>query len=325
MATLMAAFKAALKTTQAAELAELEAAANAPDAAPAPASARSAAAEGSLPLAGAPPPTVEELELGLLLQAIALVHGYDYQGYLRPALWRKLHPVMARLGARSVSALQDLVLHQPGAASAVLRALYVEPASMFDDPQEVSMLRVLLGASLRGAPLPRVWLADCAGAQQAWTTAILLEQEQLGARTEIYATVASDELLAEARQATLPLERLGELQGNYLRSGGTGRLLDYFDVDGNHAVLRPDLAARITWAQYNLVTDASFNEFQLIVCRRALADFGPTLRSRVLRLLHDSLAPFGVLGLDRPLDAQDGLADAYRPVLAHQPWYKRVG
>ncbi|MNU01677.1 hypothetical protein D3C72_2451500 [compost metagenome] len=72
------------------------------------------------------------------------------------------------------------------------------------------------------------------------------------------------------------------------------------------------------------MTDASFNEFNLIVCRRALPDFGPLLRQRVLQLFHASLAPFGVLALDRQFDESEALAAFYRPLLPLQPCYKRI-
>jgi chemotaxis protein methyltransferase CheR len=314
MGSLMEALKAALKSP------------GSETGAPADALAQIQAEAAALPGRPRPhaPPVVEELELELLLEATFQLYGHDFRGYERDVLRRKAGAVMAQLGAATLSALQDRVLHDPAAASALLRGLYVAPALMFDDAQETALLRMSLGVCLYGAALPRVWLADCAGAQQAWTMAILLEQEQLGTQTEIYATVASDEQLAEVQQASLPLERLAELQGNYIRSGGSGRLLDYFEVNGNRAVLLPQLRSRITWAQYNLVTDSSFNEFQLIVCRRAMADFGPALRRRVLQLFHDSLAPFGMLALDRTLDAGDALAPQYQAVFPQQPWYKRT-
>ena len=273
-----------------------------------------------------PPSTVEELEQELLLEAVFQVYGYDFRGYQRDVVSRRLQAAMAQKSVGTISAMQALVLHDQQAWNTLLRELSVEPALMFDDASEVALLRMSLGVCLHGAALPRVWLADCAGAQQAWTLAILLEQEQLGARTEIYATVSSDALLAEAQAASLPMARLGELQANYVRSGGVGKLLDYFEVsgDGLHAVLMPQLRSRITWAQYNLVTDASFNEFQMIVGRRALPDFGPALRQRVLQLFDDSLAQSGLLVLDRPLEAGDPLAGHYKPVFPHQPWYKRV-
>ncbi|TFW20555.1 chemotaxis protein [Duganella callida] len=238
----------------------------------------------------------------------------------------KVRALRGQLELPTISALQSRVLHDDEAFNCLLRALYVAPALMFDSALEASMLRLSLGACLHGAALPRVWIADCAGAQQAWTLAILLEQEQLAQRTEIYATVASDTMLAEVQQATLPMARLSELQGNYIRSGGIGKLIDYFDVsaDGLQAVLKAHLRSRITWSQYNLVTDASFNEFQMILGQRALPDFGPALRRRVLQLFDDSLAPFGMLALDQPLDDHDPLARHYKPLLAHQSWYKRV-
>ena len=62
----------------------------------------------------------------------------------------------------------------------------------------------------------------------------------------------------------------------------------------------------------------------MILCRRALADFGPVLRQKTLKLFHDSLALFGVLGLERELDDADALRASYAPVFAHQPWYKRI-
>jgi chemotaxis protein methyltransferase CheR len=220
--------------------------------------------------------------------------------------------------------LQGQLLHDAGAASAVLRALHVPPAAMFDDEQEAVQLRQLAGACLRGAALPKVWLADCAGAEQAWTLAVILAEEGLLARTEIHCTVPSEELLAGALDASFPAELLAGYQAGYQHSGGAGQLASFFHTANGRATLLPQLRSRISWAQYNLVTDASFNEFNLVVCRRSLPDFGPLLRQRVLQLFHASLAPFGVLGLDRLLDENDKLAALYQPLLPLQPWYRRI-
>ena len=135
--------------------------------------------------------------------------------------------------------------------------------------------------------------------------------------------MASDELLAEALDATIAPDQLAQCQAAYARSGGQGDLSAYFVASGKRLVLAPALRSHITWAQYNLVTDASFNEFNLIVCRRALPDFGPLLRQRVLNLFHGSLAPFGVLGLDRAIDAGDALA-AHYAAMPQPGWYRRI-
>jgi chemotaxis protein methyltransferase CheR len=267
---------------------------------------------------------VEELEIDLVLEAIFLRHGYDFRDYDRQLVRRKLLGVMAARELKTVSALQERVLHEPGAASGVLRALAVSPAALFDHPACARQAREVLAANLRSAALPKVWLAECAGIGEAWTLAILLHEEGLLNRTEIFATMANDELLAEVREAGIDAGSLPALQEQYLQAGGTAALAGYFEVKDGRATLLPRLRARITWAGHNLVTDASFNEFQAIICCRALADFGPMLRQRVLRLFHESLARFGVLGIDRELAPGDAHAGAYRQAVAESPWYRRV-
>ena len=266
----------------------------------------------------------EELETDLLLEALFQCFGFDFRAYERGAFKRKMHQLMQERSLATISQLQDRVLHDAQSRSALLRALSVAPAALFDDPQQARQLRAVLSSTLRASALPRVWLAESAGFEETWALLILLADEQLHNRTEIFATMANDEMLAQVRGASIPVERMAEYQENYLKSGGQANLADYFDIHGKRAVLIPQLRNRITWAQYNLVTDASFNEFQLILCRRALADFGPVLRQHTLKLFHDSLALFGVLGLDRELEASDPLSVNYAPVFAHQPWYKRI-
>lgn len=268
---------------------------------------------------------VEELEIELLLEALTQRHGYDFRDYDRALVRRKLLGVMAERELKTLSALQERVLHEPGAAGSVLRALAVAPASLFDEPLRAREAREVLGKSLRPAAVPKLWLAECAGVGEAWTLAIVLQEEGLLARTEIFATMANDEMLLEAREADLDAASLPALQEQYLQGGGTGRLADYFEIKEGRALLLPRLRARITWAGHNLVTDASFNEFQAIICWRALADFGPMLRQRALRLFHESLSRFGVLGIDRELAPGDAHASAYQPVHGELPWYRRVG
>jgi chemotaxis protein methyltransferase CheR len=272
----------------------------------------------------ATPSATEELEIELLLEALFQRHGFDYRAYDRPALAEKLRAAVAAHGVRTVSGLQERVLHDGGAGMALLRALSVQPALLFDDPQYARQLRIVLASCLHASAVPKIWLAECAGAEEAWAVAILLAEEQLGHRTEIFATMANEELLAEAARASIPLERMAEYQENYLKSGGTANLADYFSIEGRAAVLLPQLRSRITWAQYNLVTDASFNEFQLILCRRALPEYGPLLRQRVLRLFDESLALFGVLGIAGELGDGDAVAFQYRSVYQRGGWYKRI-
>lgn len=270
-------------------------------------------------------PATGELEIDLLLEALFQGFGFDFRSYERGAIRDKIHAGMAAHGVATVSQLQDRVLHDGEVSAALLRALSVQPAQLFDMPEQSRLLRIVLSSCLRASAVPKVWLAECAGAEQAWSLAILLCEEELHHRTEIYATLANEDMLADVADAGIPVERMQECSERYVQAGGSGNLMDYFDVVDGRAVLLPALRERITWAQYNLVTDASFNEFQVIVCQRALRDFGPLLRGRTLRLFHESLSLFGIIGIDREMDGNDPLGVCYQPVFAHQAWYKRIG
>jgi len=268
---------------------------------------------------------IEELETELLLEALFQRFGYDFRAYDRPALRRKFADALRAHGAATLSGLQEKVLHDADAASKVLRGLSVPPAALFDNPGHTARLRGVLAPALRGWPVPRVWIAEAAGVGEAWTLAIVLAEEGVMGKLDIHATVANEDLVAEMQDATLPLAELEAAQQRYAESGGAGSLASYFEVRDGQARLQSQLRRRITWSQYSLVTDASFNEFQAILCCAALGDFGPVLRQRVLRLFHDSLARFGVLCLDRPLSVSDTHAGAYQAIEGDRPWYKRVG
>jgi chemotaxis protein methyltransferase CheR len=268
---------------------------------------------------------IEELETELLLEALFQRFGYDFRAYDRPALREKLNQAMREGGAATLSGLQEQVLHGAEAASKLLRTLSVAPVPLFGDAGHAARLRQVLAPALRGWPVPRAWLAECAGVGEAWTLAIVLAEEGVMGKLDIHATVANEELVAQNQDARLTLAELEAARQRHLESGGRGDLLSFFDIQDGQARLRADLRRRITWSQYSLVTDASFNEFQAILCRHALADFGPVLRQRVLRLFHDSLARFGVLCLDGQMSVADAYAGTYQAIQGESPWYKRVG
>jgi chemotaxis protein methyltransferase CheR len=268
---------------------------------------------------------VEELETELLLEALFQRFGHDFRAYDRPALRRKLAGAMTACAVSTLSGLQEKALHDADSACAVLRALSVAPCRLFDRADHTVHLRSVLAPSLRGWPVPRVWVAECAGVGEAWTLAILLAEEGIVDGLDIHATLANEEMAAALEDASIPLDELDAAQERYAAAGGRGVLASWFDIEDGQARLQPRLRRRITWSQYSLVTDASFNEFQAILCYSALADFGPVLRQRVMRLFHDSLARFGVLCLDRPLSVTEAFAGTYQAVGGDRPWYKRVG
>lgn len=269
--------------------------------------------------------SVEDLEIDLLLEGVFRRFGHDFRGYRREPLTERLHGLMRGVGVDNVSALQERVMHDDATGKLLLRVLSERDAAFFDDPAYFHALRTTIVPWLRSWPALRVWIAECVSAEEVCALAILLAEEGLHDKTQIFATTASEMLLQEAREGGIALARLPEYAQNYRSSGGKRQLSDYCSERDGMAVFSAQLCSNITWAQYNLATDASFNEFQLIVCRSALPDFGMQLRRRTLQLFYDSMPVFGILsvGSDDGLDATP-FASRYQPVAKEQGVYRRV-
>ncbi len=268
---------------------------------------------------------VEELEVALLLEGVRRRFGQDFRDHRPEPVHRAVRASMARYALNTVSALQERVLHDKAAAAALLRALSPQPTALFDDPAHFRALRAQLGPLLRSCPAPRLWLAECVCPEQVYAVAILLVEEKLEERTQIFATAANEALLQEAREGIFSRERLSSYAENHMRSGGSRPFADYVALCGGSARFDAGLVANVTWCHYSLASNASFNEFQLILCRQALPDYGPRLRQRVLRLFDDSIAPLGILGLDRGDELERlPFAGNYRQLAGRSDLYRRV-
>ena len=240
---------------------------------------------------------LEELEIDLLLSAIATRYGYEFRNYGRGSLRRRIRRTVAEMGLATISGLQERLLHSPDELSRFIATLSVHVTGMFRDPTFYLALRRTVVPQLRTHPFIRIWHAGCATGEEVYSLAILLEEEGIAERCRIYATDISDRLLARAERGTFALARMKDYTTSYLQAGGKGEFSQYYRADGEHALFKDRLRQRVVFSQHNLVSDASFNEFQLILCRNVLIYFNQTLKRRVHELLYQSLGRFGVLGL----------------------------
>ena len=270
------------------------------------------------------PASVEQVETGLLLEGIYQVHGADLRGHARGPLMQRLQRFMQQEGVATISALQDRILHARPAAEALVQALFLRPASLFGDTGRLAALRAAMVPYLRSCPLPKIWIAESTCSEDVFALVILLIEEGLYDKTLIFVTAADDRLLARARFGQFPLHRLGEYESNYLRCGGTATLVDYCRERHGQMEFLPHCRPNLIWAKYDLATDRSFNEFQLIVCQRVLPEFGVPLQRRALRLFADSLSPFGLLCVDGPQAMTGTAAAQFQAVDPAQGLFRRT-
>ena len=253
---------------------------------PARAVARAPASEG-----------LEDLEIRLLLEGVWSCYGYDFRDYALTSIRRRVRFFMEEEGLSTVTSVQDRVLHDPLALRRFLRALSVNVTAMFRDPSFYRALREVVLPVMRTYPAVRIWHAGCATGEEVYSVAILLREEGLYDRCRLYATDINDAVLRQAQRGELPLSSMRENTRHYIEAGGGHGFARWYKTRDGRAVLDPELRRNIVFAQHNLATDGSFNDFHLVVCRNVLIYFNRALQDRVHRLLYDSLIRFGFLGL----------------------------
>jgi chemotaxis protein methyltransferase CheR len=268
---------------------------------------------------------LEALELRLLLEAIHQHHGYDFRGYARTSLKRRIWRRINEEGLETISGLQERVLHDDEVMERLLIDFSINVTSMFRDPTFFVAMREKVIPILRTYPFVRIWNAGCSTGEETYSLAILLREEGLAGRARIYATDINDVVLRQAKDGVFPLERMKDYTRDYIRAGGTASFSDYYKAYGEVVRFDPALAEDVVFAQHNLVSDGSFNEFNLIVCRNVMIYFDRALQDKVHSLFYESLVRFGILALGHKESIRfTGHAEDYAELDSHEKLYRRV-
>jgi chemotaxis protein methyltransferase CheR len=268
---------------------------------------------------------LERIEVQLLLEAIYQHYGFDFRGYALASLKRRLWRRAIGEKVETLSALQDRVLHDPAVMERLLLDLSINVTAMFRDPTFFRSFREKVVPLLRTYPFVRIWNAGCSTGEETYSLAILLKEEGLYDRTRIYATDINDRVLERARAGRFPLEKMREYTENYLRAGGGDEFSRYYTVDGELATFTSELSEQVVFAQHNLVSDAPFNTFNVIVCRNVMIYFGKSLQDRVHELFYDSLEPLGVVALGHKESIRfTRNEDRFDPLDQHEKLYRKM-
>jgi chemotaxis protein methyltransferase CheR len=269
---------------------------------------------------------VADIEIRLLVQAIHLRYGHDFRDYALASLKRRVLQAQQRMGAETISALQERVLHDPDVFAQLLQYLTVPVSEMFRDPAYFLALRRLVLPVLRTYPSLKIWVAGCSTGEEPYSLAILLQEEGLLERSILYATDINHASLEKARQGIFPLDHMQAFTRNYQRAGGTRSFSDYYTAAYGGALFDRTLRESITFADHSLATDAVFSETQLVSCRNVLIYFNRDLQNRALGLFHESLTRRGFLGLGskETLDFS-AYADRFEAVSRPDRVYRKLG
>ncbi len=242
-------------------------------------------------------PAVDEIETRLVLEGIFARYGYDFRDYEPASMRRRLRAALHRHELAHYGELLHRVLTSEAFFAEVLSDLMIHVSEMFRDPPSYRVFRECVVPVLRTYPEVRVWHAGCASGEEAYATAILLEEADLYDRSQIYATDLSNAAIARAREGVYTEAEALAFARNYAAAGGTREFSDYCTSAYGRVIMRESLRRNVVFFQHDLASDYALGEMHVIFCRNVLIYFNQLLRQRVLGIFQAGLCRGGFLCL----------------------------
>ena len=239
----------------------------------------------------------ENIEIELLLEAIFRKYNYDFRGYSRASIKRRLKHRLSLSGFGSLTAMQHELLYNRDFFLLLLRDLSINVTQMFRDPSFYKTLRKSVLPEFANKEVIKIWHAGCSSGEEVYSMAILLQELGLYKKSRIYATDFDETILAKAKEGIYPADLLRAYTENYREAGGVESFADYYLARYERVIMDNSLKKNILFSAHNLVTDGVFGEMDLIFCRNVLIYFNRELQDRVFKLFSDSLCQGGVLCL----------------------------
>ncbi len=240
---------------------------------------------------------VSEEEFDLLLNEIYRIYGYDFTNYAKAALKRRINRLFIIDHFSNFAELLYRVRYEVGYIKFLVRELTISVTEMFRDPLTFKYLREKILPILGTYPFIRIWHAGCSTGEEVYSMAILLHEANLLHKSLIYATDINASLIENIREGIFPISKIKQYSTNYILSGGTKDFSAYYTAHYDYVKFNDHLKTKIILGTHNLVSDRSFNEFSLIVCRNVLIYFNKDLQDKVLTLFDESLEKLGFLFL----------------------------
>ncbi|QEN04928.1 protein-glutamate O-methyltransferase CheR [Thiospirochaeta perfilievii] len=239
----------------------------------------------------------EDIEVELVLDALLKKSDYDYRNYSRSHIKRRLSHRLTVSGYNRYSDMIPDIIYNPQFLNKLLSDLSINVTEMFRDPSFFLELKDKIFPYIKTYPFVKIWHAGCSSGQEVYSMAILLSEDNLYEKSQIYATDFNREILDVAKRAIYPIDTIKKYTNNYQQGGGQNSFADYYIADYDSAAIIPSLKKNVLFSFHNLVTDGIFGEMHVIVCRNVLIYFDKELQNSVLKLFYESLVPGGFLCL----------------------------
>lgn len=236
-------------------------------------------------------------ELELLIASLHKAYGYDFTGYSRASFKRRLARIMMLDKYATIQELEEKLTADKSYFQRFIEMVTVNVTEMFRDPEFYAAFSKYVLKDLATHPFIRIWHAGCSTGEEVYSTAILLKEHNLLHKTLLYATDINPRVIKTAREGIFPLRNMKTYSENYIKAGGKGEFSSYYTAKYDRAKFNDNLKTNMIFSTHNLISDSSFNEFQLILCRNVLIYFDKPLQDQVFTLFDQSIASGGYLAL----------------------------
>jgi len=233
-------------------------------------------------------------QLDELIDLIKKFHGFDFSCYSKASLKRRVIRIMQNK-KQTFYDLKHTLVNNQHFFQEFLDEITVNVTEMFRDPSFYKAINNQVIPYLSTYQHIKIWSAGCSSGEEVYSLAILMNETGLREKSFIYGTDINTEMLKEARKGIYSLKKIKSYAENYQYSGLKGSLTDHFTIMYDAATIHSELKHNTLFSVHNLVSDAIFNEFQLISCRNVFIYFESELQEKILELFYNSLAPLGFL------------------------------
>lgn len=266
---------------------------------------------------------VRDEDVQVLLNDMLDVYGYDFNDYSKASLKRRIDRLFTLDKFPSFAEFRYRIKNDEAYLKRFVEEITVNVTEMFRDPSFYQTLQKEVLPKLATYPLIRIWHAGCSTGEEVYSMAILLHEANLLQKSLLYATDINPDVLEKAKEGIFPLSQMKQYSENYLAAGGKRAFSEYYTSRYDRAKLDKQFSTKMIFATHNLVSDRSFNEFQLILCRNVMIYFDKDLQDRVLQLFDQSLEPLGFLALGSKETIRfSTLASSYKQIGKEKIWRK---
>ena len=217
-----------------------------------------------------------------LLNYIKHNRGFDFTGYKRSTLMRRVQRRMQALEIENINEYMDYLEVDSQEFVCLFNTVLINVTSFFRDYSTWEYVAAQIIPRIVADKEPnepiRVWSAACASGQEAYTLAIVLAEtlgvEEFRSRVKIYGTDLDAEAIHQARQATYNIKEVADVPPKLLEK--------YFDRCEDRYTFRKDLRRSVIFGRHNLVQDAPISRIDLLVCRNSLMYFNIEAQTKII-------------------------------------------